>query len=85
MEKSAWEVGDQEEAPPWGDLAQGLGNFIVVYSDLLRFQHWLDQVASLRAERKRTGVYVIFFPLRVIERTLVQVSILSTANAGHLE
>lgn len=33
----------------------------MVYSDLLRFQHWLDQVASLRAERKRTGVYVIFF------------------------
>ena len=41
-------------------MAQGLGNFIVVYSDLLRFQHWLDQVASLQAERKRTGVYVIF-------------------------
>lgn len=26
-----------------------------------------------------------FSPLRVIERTLVQVSILSTANAGHWE
>lgn len=57
----------------------------MVYSDLLRFQHWLDRVASLQAERKRTGVYVIFFPPSVIERTLVQVSILSTANAGHWE
>lgn len=46
MEKSAWEVEDWKEVP-LGDLAQGLGNFIMVYSDLLRFQHWLDQVASL--------------------------------------
>lgn len=28
--------------PPQGTLAQGLGNFIMVYSDLLRFQPVLD-------------------------------------------
>lgn len=28
--------------PPQGNLAQGLGNFIMVYSDLLRFQPMLD-------------------------------------------
>lgn len=66
--------------PPWGDLARGLGNFIVVYSDLLGFQHCLDWVASLWAERKGLGCVWFFFLLWVLERTLVQVSILSAAN-----
>lgn len=47
MEKSAWKVKEKVGGPPQGNLAQGLGNFIMVYSDLLRFQPTLDQIASL--------------------------------------
>lgn len=67
-------------------------------SGIREFYHgvqWPTQVSAhvgsnclpLLAERKRAGVDVIFFffSLRVIKRPLVQVSILSTANARRYE
>lgn len=45
--KSQLESKGEVGGPPQGNLAQGLGNFIMVYSDLLRFQPMLDRMASL--------------------------------------
>lgn len=95
MEKSAWEMGDQEEPPlpPEGDLAQGLGNFIMVYSDLLGFQHEVGSSCFSESREKKDWCVCLWFPswptpsllLPVLERTLVQMSILSTASAGYTE